>query len=80
MTQSHCNTPLAQCYRQNEQENKRANDEWMRVEHGTFSPLVFSTSGDMGPIATVVYRRIASLIAEKHQQPYSQILFWLRCK
>ena len=28
----------------------------------------------MGPIATVVYRKIASLIAEKQQQPYSQIL------
>ena len=34
----------------------------------------------MGPSATVVYRRIASLIAEKQQQPYSQTLFWLRCK
>ena len=69
---SHCNTPLAQCHRQNEQEKKTAYDEWVReVEHGTFFPLVFSTSGGMGPIATVVYRRIASLIAEKQQQPYS---------
>lgn len=81
IAQSHRNTPLAQCYRQNEQEKKRAYEERVReVEHGTFSPLVFSTSGGMGPIATVVYRRIASLIAEKQQQPYSRTLFWLRCK
>ena len=80
MAQSHHNTPLAQCYLQNEQEKKRAYNERVReVEHGTFSPLVFSTSGGMGPIATVVYRRIASIMAEKQQQPYSRTLFWLRC-
>ena len=28
------------------------------------SPLIFSTSGGMGPIVTVVYRRLTSLIAE----------------
>ena len=31
-------------------------------------------------IAAVAYRRIASLIAEKQQQPYSPTLFWLRYK
>lgn len=31
------------------------------------SPVVFSTSGDMGTTATVVYIRIASQIAEKQQ-------------
>ena len=46
------------------------------VECNTFSPLVFSTSGGMGPIATVVYKRVASLIAEKQQQVYSRTLFW----
>ena len=50
------------------------------VEHGSFSPLIFSTSGGMGPIATVVYKRIATLIAEKRDQPYSRTLFWIRCK
>ena len=34
----------------------------------------------MGPIATVVYKRIATLIAEKRDQPYSRTLFWIRCK
>ena len=50
------------------------------IEHGSFSPLVFSTAGGMGPIATTVYKRIASLIADKRQEPYSTTLFWLRCK
>ena len=57
--QSCRNTPLAQCYRRNELEKRRAYDE--RVEHGTFSPLVLSTTGGMGNTATVVYKRTASL-------------------
>ena len=78
---THSNHPLATCYRRNEQEKKRAYDERVRqIEHGCFSPLVFSTAGGMGPIATVVYKRLASLIAMKLQKPYSQILRWIRCK
>ena len=59
---SHRGTTLVQCYRlRNEQEKKRAYEERVReVEHGSFSPLIFSTSGGMGPIATVVYKRIAT--------------------
>ena len=46
----------------------------------SISPLVFSTSGGMGPIAIVVYKRIANQIAEKRDQPYNRTLFWIRCK
>ena len=78
---SHRHTSLPQCYRKNELEKKRSHEEWIgEVEHGTFSPLVFSTSGGMGPIATTVYRRIAALVAEKRGQHYSKTLHWIRCK
>ena len=78
---SHRGNTLAQCYRRNEQEKKRSYEERIReVEHGSFSLLIFSTSGGMGPIATVVYKRIATLISEKRDQPYSKTLFWVRCK
>ena len=66
---SYASSPLAQCYCQAELEKK-----------GTFSPLVFSCSGGIGPAATVVYRRLATLISEKRGHPYSQTLFWIRCK
>ncbi len=39
----------------------------------SFSPLVFSTSG-MGPTATTVYKRIASMMAQKLDKPYSKTL------
>ena len=71
------NTPLAQCCRRNEMEKKRAYDQRIReIEHGSFSPLVFSTTGSMGMTATVVYKRLASLIAEK---PYSKTMQWIQC-
>ena len=57
------------------QEKKREYDQRVReVEHGSFSPLVFSTSGGMGPTANVVYKRIASMIAQKHDKTYSKTL------
>ena len=72
---------LPQCYRKNELEKKRAYEERVReIEHGSFSPLVFSAAGGMGTIATVVYKRLASLLAEKQGRPYSSTLHWLRCR
>ena len=45
------------CYRQNEQEKRHAYDQWVReIEHGSFTPLVFSASGGMGPTARVFYK------------------------
>ena len=53
-------------------------DERVReVEHRTLSPLVFFTTGGMGNTATVVYKRIALLIAGKQRKPYSKIMHWL---
>ena len=79
--QSHINTPLAQCYRR-QKEKKRAYEERIReVEHGSFSPLVFTTAGGIGAIATVVYKkRLASGVVEKHGKPYGKIMHWLRCQ
>ena len=78
---SYCNRSPMQCYKSNEQEKKRGYEERVRdIEHGSFAPLVLSISGGLGPIATTVYKRLASLVAEKHNHPYSSTLFWLRCK
>ena len=75
------NTPIDTLYRQKEQEKRRSYDERIReVEYGSFAPLVFSTSGGMGPAAQVVYRRIASLIANKHKKHYSLTISNIRCR
>ena len=78
---SYLNTSLAQCYRRNKLGKKREYEERVReIEHGSFSPLVFSTTGGMGNTATVVYKRLASLHADKFEKPYSKIIHWLRCR
>ena len=41
---------------------------------------VFSTSGGMGPTANVIYKRISSMIAQKHDIAYSKILHCIRWK
>ena len=74
------NSSLPQRYRRNELEKRRAYDERIRVEHGSFSSLVFSTAGGMGPTANVVYKIVASLIAKKHGKPYSKTINWRRCR
>ena len=49
------------------------------VKRGSFTPLVFSTSGGMGRQATVFFKRLASLLTRKRDQPYSHVIGWIRC-
>ena len=82
--QSHFSTPLAQCFPK-QMKKKWAYEERREVEHGFFSPLVFTTAGGMGATATMVYKRLASHIEEKHgpnpnPNPYGKTLHWLRCQ
>ena len=58
--QSFCNSclTLASCYRMHDKEKPRKCDQRVReIEHGTFTPLVFSTAGGMGAAATVTYTK-----------------------
>ena len=73
--------PYAPCYRnstQNKLEKKRCYEERIReIEHGSFTPLVLSAAGGIGPAATIVYKRLASLISEKQG---SSTPHWVRCR
>ena len=81
LSQTYHNTSLTQCFRRNELEKRRAYDERIReIELGSFSPLVFSTTGSMGPTAATVYKRLAAIIAEKNNKLYSKTIHWLRCR
>ncbi len=78
---SNRNHSLTAYYRCHEQKKRKSYDQRVRdVEHGSFSSLVFSTAGGMGPTAKVVYKKLASMLAAKHSQPYSLTLNWLRCR
>ena len=60
------NFSIAICYQKNELKKKRGYNQrvsYREIEHGSFSPLVFSTVGGLGTTAAVDYKRIAILIA-----------------
>jgi len=66
------NTNLQQCHVTNEKEKKRCyNERVLQVEHGTFTPLVFSIYGSMGRECTKFYSRLADMIAEKRNSQKS---------
>ena len=55
-----------QIYRIHENEKKRLYSERvLDIEHGTFTPLVFTTTGGMGKECLKYYSRLAQLIAIK---------------
>ena len=77
---SYRNMQLPSAYRLHEHRKQRSYDQRIReVEHGSFTPLVFSTSGGMGKCASVTYKRIATLLSTKREQTYGATIAWIRC-
>ena len=69
------------CYRKHESGKKCQYEQRVReVEHASFTPLVLSVTGGMANEATVFYKRLASKLATKWDQPYSSTLSWFHCR
>ena len=78
---SYLNTTPNQLYIQHEREKKRVyNNRIIQVEKGSFSPLIFSTTGGMGPEATRYHKRIAELISTKKGESYSDVVNHIRTR
>ena len=58
-------------------QNGIVSHEYCEVEHGCFTPLVFSTSGGMSKAATIVYKRLANLLSIRRNFPYPTLMGWL---
>ena len=68
-------------YEQNEKEKKRTyNQRIIQVEKASFTPLVFTTSGGMGPECTRYHKKVAQLISRKTKEEYSQVMNHLRTR
>ena len=78
---SNRNTNPSTCYRKHEKAKKRSYEQRiLEIEHSSFTPLVMSSTGGLGPAATATYKRLATLLAAKWNQPYSSTMSWLRCR
>ena len=68
-------------YKQFEDAKRRQySDRILNIEYGSFTPLVFSSTGGMGKDATVTLRKIAKSISEKTHENVSSIMGLLRCR
>ena len=72
---------LKEAYVVNEQEKKRQyNDRILNVEHGYFTPLVFSCFGGMSHECTMFFKHMTSLIADKRNESYQNVAKWIKTK
>ena len=78
---SYINKSIEQVYAQHEKEKKRAyNNRVLQVEKGSFTPLVFSTSGGMATECTKFHKRIAQLISLKRNESYQNVMNYMRTR
>ena len=67
-------------HRYEEEKKRKYNDRIMNVEHGTFTPLIFSINGGTGPEAHKFHKHIANKISCKTGERYDKVVSWIRCK
>ena len=80
-SESYSAQTLAQLYIQQENQKKRQYlNRVLQVEKGSFSPLVFTTTGGMAPEATRFLKRVAEKISAKTREKYSQVMSNIRTR
>ncbi len=78
---SNCTETLEMAYKKQEAEKKRKyNQRIIDVEKASFTPLVFSTSGGMSVECQRFHKQLASLIANKRGNSYSDTAAYIRRK
>ena len=85
ITNAECNSQASasvkSVLRKHETEKKRQyNQRVIEVEHGTFTPLVFTTSGAMGHECTIFHKALAEKTSVKSGEKYEDIMRYIRVK
>ncbi len=75
------NSSVKSVLRKHEQKKKRNyNRRVMEVEHGTFTPLIFTTTGVMGHECSVFHKTLAEKLSTKKNEKYEDVVRYLRVK
>ena len=78
---SQIDTGLQSILKKHEQSKKRKyNERIMHVEFGSFTPLIFSVFGSMGPETTAFHKMLAKKIADKNGEKYCHVITYIRSK
>ena len=79
--ESQKNQQISAILKKHEQEKKRQyNKRVMEVEHGSLTPLVFTTSGVMGYECEKFHKTLAEKISVKKGEKYQDVMRYLRVK
>ena len=79
--ESYADLSPQQIYSKHENEKKRKYAERiLQIEQGTFTPLIFTTTGGMAPECQMFHSRLAELIVIKKAEEYSKTMNWLKVK
>ena len=74
---SHKSSAISSCYRLHEQEKKRHYKERVkRIEHASFTTLVFSCTGGASTLTSTFWKRLGSLLSLKQNIVYSTSIKW----
>ena len=74
-------TVLFKVFQQHEREKRRKyNDRVLNVEHGTFTPLIYSITGGIGPEANFYHKLLAHKLSIKNGDRFDNVLNFIRCK
>jgi hypothetical protein len=55
-------------------------DRIVNIDHGTFTPLIFSATGGMGKEASAALKQLAISLSHSRKEPYSHTMGLLRCR
>ena len=66
--------------RHEKEKNREYNRRVMNIEHGTFTPLVFSVSGVLGKECSMFHKHMVEKIAKKINESYEKVITVIRCK
>ena len=78
---SYKNLTPEQIYKLHENDKKRLYlSRVLEVERGTFTPLVFTTTGGMSNECQRYHSRLAELLAVKKQESYASTIAWIRTR
>ena len=78
---SYRTTPPQTIFNNHDRQKRRQYEERVReVEGASFTPLVFSSTGATGRTSEVFLKRLASILSDKRNISYAEMMGWLRCR
>ena len=81
LAKSYLNQRLPSVYKRLEQRKKREYGKRVQnVDAGTFTPMVMASTGGMGREMDMAIKRLASELAERRGEDYSQVCGLVRCR